>query len=151
MYELSLSDSLKTEHYEAPFFFSQWNIQSEICFWSLFVYSFKFWIITYIRGDTEKLQLELNGPFSAITVGSKHFLLKQDFLALFSINLQCAIFHACGDLFFPGWLHSMHLIHEIDKFEKIQLVLVVQKYSTKFPPCVVFFHMIIITVIKNIK
>ena len=33
-------------------------------FWCLLVCSFSFWIITYIRADTEKLQLDLNGHFS---------------------------------------------------------------------------------------
>ena len=54
----------KTEHYEVPYLFFQWNIQSETCYWSLFVCSFKFWITTYIQGDTEEVQLELSGPFS---------------------------------------------------------------------------------------
>ena len=52
-------DSLKTEHYEAPFLFSQWTIQLKTCFWCLFVCRFQFWIITFIRADTEK------GPFSS--------------------------------------------------------------------------------------
>ena len=59
MYKVSVRFLQKTEHYEAPFLFSQRNIQAETCFWSLFVCSFKFWIITYIQADTEK------GPFSS--------------------------------------------------------------------------------------
>ena len=41
----------KTEHYKAPFLFSQWNIQYKTCFWSLLVCSFKiiyFQLFTFI-------------------------------------------------------------------------------------------------------
>ena len=43
---------------------SLWNIPFLTCFWCLLICSFPFWIITYIKADTENLQLDLNGPFS---------------------------------------------------------------------------------------